>query len=327
MRPAQDGDEAAILELFGRSFHLDRSLDHWRWKYRRNPYGNGRITLATNAAGELLGQYCAYPVRLYRGGVVATIHQVGDTMTARGARGVGRGPTSVLARMARHFYATFCTGQVALNYGFNTGNIQQLSIRFVGAHKATEVSYLERAAGVARAPRGRLRRLLGGYRVREAARADLGGGLDELFAACRSDYGALVERDARYLRWRYFERPDLHYRMLLVERRDRLVGWGVFDRRDRDLVWGDALFRPEHADAAAELLEAAVRGTEPPVERVVAWFPPHPSWWRAVLGGLGFEARPEPQALGLMVVPFLDAEAPQWMGTSWYYTWGDSDLF
>jgi hypothetical protein len=332
MRAARDGDEAAILELFERSFHVGRSVEHWRWKYRRNPYGNGRITVATDAAGELLGQYCAYPVRLHHAGAVVPIHQVGDTMTARAARGIGRGPTSVLARMARHFYAAFCTGRVACNYGFNTGNIQQLSIRFVGAHKAAEVSYLERPAGAARPGGGRLRRLLGGYRVREAAATDLEGPLgarfDALFEDCRSAYGSLVERDARYLRWRYLERPDLRYRMLLVERRGRLVGWGVFDRRDLELAWGDALFLPEHADAASELLDAAVGAAgEPRVERVVAWFPPHPRWWRAVLTALGFATRPEPQALGLMVVPFLDAEAPRWMGSSWYYTWGDSDLF
>jgi hypothetical protein len=257
------------------------------------------------------------------------IHQVGDTMTARAARGVGRGPTSVYARAARHFYAAFCEGRVAFNYGFNTGNIQQLSIRFASAHKVAEVSYWELSAlGIARR-RSRLPPWLGGYRVREIrSPQELGSSFDDLYASTRDSYDSLVERDRRYLGWRYLERPDVRYRVLSLERRGRTVGWGVFARRDKDLVWGDALFDVGHANAARELLHAAIRDAdEPPPERVVAWFPPHPSWWSSALPGLGFAPRPEPQGLGLMVVPFLDSDAPRWAARSLYYTYGDSDLF
>jgi hypothetical protein len=175
----------------------------------------------------------------------------------------------------------------------------------------------------------RLRRLLDGLRVWQVHESrELGEEFDELFLASRDHYGALVERDSRYLRWRYLERPDASYSVLAVERRGRLCGWGVFARRQDDLVWGDALFRPEHAKTARDLLAEAVRRSgKPPVTRVVAWFPAHPSWWDHALGALGFASRPEPQGLGLMIVPFLDAEAHRWTGESWYYAYGDSDLF
>ena len=334
VRAAAAGDESAILELFASSFHVQRSLEHWRWKYRHNPYGNGRISLAFSPGGELVGQYCAYPVRLYRRSAgTAVIHQVGDTMTARAARGVGRGPTSVYARAARHFYATFCRGRVAFNYGFNTGNIQQLSIRFADAHKVAEVSYWELATDARTPRRGRLQRwldrFLDGYRVREiGSPQEMDPSFDDLYASTRDSYDSLIERDRSYLRWRYLERPDVRYRVLGLERRGRCVGWGVFARRDRDLIWGDALFDVDHASAAWELLQAALREAGAPrPERVVAWFSPHPSWWSSTLLELGFEARPEPQTLGLMVVPFLDPDAPRWAARSFYYAYGDSDLF
>ena len=334
VRAAAPGDESAILELFASSFHVQRSLEHWRWKYRQNPYGNGRISLAFSPARELVGQYCAYPVRLYRRSAgTAVIHQVGDTMTARAARGIGRGPTSVYARAARHFYAAFCRGRVAFNYGFNTGNIQQLSIRFADAHKVAEVSYWELDTTSWTPRRGRLRRwldgYLDGYKVREIGSAqEMGPSFDDLYASTRDSYDSLIERDRRYLGWRYLERPDVRYRVLGVERRGRCVGWGVFARRDRDLIWGDALFAVDHAGAARELLQAALRDAgDPRPERVVAWFSAHPSWWSSTLLELGFEARPEPQTLGLMVVPFLDPDAPRWAARSFYYAYGDSDLF
>jgi hypothetical protein len=330
VRAARDGDEPAILDLFARSFHTARSLEHWRWKYRENPYGNGRISLAFAPDGELVGQYCAYPVRLYRKGVGSVeIQQVGDTMTARAARAVGRGPTSVLARAARHFYVSFCDGRVAFNYGFNTGNIQQFGNRFLGVHRVADAPYREADPFQLPPPPGLLRRLLRSCSVREIrAPEDFDRRFDELFADCRDAYGAMVERDSRYLRWRYAERPDLRYQILVAERRGRLVGWAVFSRRDDTLVWGDALFRPDHSDTAGLVLAAASASPDrEPARRIVAWFPAHPGWWDEALRRLGFVHRPEPQQLALGVAPFLDADAPRWTAETLYYTYGDSDLF
>ncbi|HUP25686.1 MAG TPA: GNAT family N-acetyltransferase [Thermoanaerobaculia bacterium] len=330
VRVATASDAPAILDLFERCFHVERSPEHWQWKYQQNPYGNERVSLAVAPDGELVGQYCAYPVRLYRSdGGSSEIHQVGDTMTAPGVRGVGRGPTSLLVRMARHFYAAHCVERVAFNYGFNTGNIQQLSIRFVDAHKVTEVTYRERTVGARPTAGASWLHRLSGLRVREVGDpAELDDRFDELYARCRGRYGALVERDSRYLRWRYLERPDVSYRFLRVERRRRLVGWGVFAQRGSQLVWGDALFDPDHVATAGSLLDTAIDAVGAGnVDRIVAWFPPHPVWWHEALLGLGFGTAPEPQSLGLMVVPFLDADAPQWTGSSLYYSYGDSDLF
>ena len=33
------------------------------------------------------------------------------------------------------------------------------------------------------------------------------------------------------------------------------------------------------------------------------WFPPRSDWWGEILASLGFEGRPEPDDLGLTVVP------------------------
>ena len=145
IRGYRPGDEAAILELFRESFGVELSPEHWRWRYVENPRGGPRVSLAFAPGGELVCQYCAYPVR-WRGlppGVPVVGHQVGDTMTRRSARGVGRGPTSLLARTSRHFYLTHCHGRVAFNYGFNTGNITKFSTRYVGAQVVEDVPYRE----------------------------------------------------------------------------------------------------------------------------------------------------------------------------------------
>jgi hypothetical protein len=51
-RAYRDGDEEAILDLFARSFpHAPRTLEHFNWKYRENPFGNERISLTFDEGG------------------------------------------------------------------------------------------------------------------------------------------------------------------------------------------------------------------------------------------------------------------------------------
>ena len=148
--------------------------------------------------------------------------QIGDTMTDPAVRHVGRGPTSLLGRTMRYYYARFCETQVDFNYGINTGNIQRFSMAFVGARRLEDLPFhvLEVAAGP-RAPGGGLRARLAGWSERRADRFD--EGWDELFARVAPAYGMLVERDARYLDWRYRQCPDANYVVSACFRRGRLV--------------------------------------------------------------------------------------------------------
>jgi hypothetical protein len=331
IRPYEPGDETSILELFERAFHHRRDVAHWRWKYRDAPGGALRISVAVDGEGRVVTHYAGYPVAFHRAAAgepeILVGHQIGDTMTHPDARGVGRRSTSLLARTAGHFYAHFCAGRVAFNYGFNEGGVRRFSIRSLNAELVEPVSLRvrERSAGPDPAP-GPRRRLLGGLTAEPVAAVDQTW--DTFFDAVAPAYGFLVRRDARYLRWRYLGRPDVPYLVLAVRRRDRLVGWGVFARRERMLVWGDALVHPEHRDAVEILRDAAAadpiaHGTE----GILGWFPPRPAWFAAVLDDLGFRTEAEPQDLGLMCVPWLAPDAAASMRRVLYYTYGDGDLF
>jgi len=140
-------------------------------------------------------------------------------------------------------------------------------------------------------------------------------------------YGMLVERDARYLDWRYGRQPGGEYRVYACSHRGRLVAWSVFRRRQDALVWGDVLCDPRSPDAVRRLLAHALAQPEHAgVARVDTWATARPGWWRPLLRSIGFEERPDPQGLGLVFVPFeIDPAEP--MRTHLYYTMGDSDLF
>lgn len=331
VREFRDGDEALILPLFARSFHVERSAATFRWIYQSNPHGNRRISLAFAEDGALVAQYAGYPARFHRelgeGGSESlfALH-VGDTMTEPSVRSVGRGATSLLGRTVRHFYASYCEERVAFNYGVNTGNIQRFSMSFVGARRLEEVPYRWRdaRAPVPRTWRARLR----GYRVVRQRAVD--ARFDELFERVRRQYGLLVARDSAYLDWRYLGRPDSDYTLWAVWRRDRLLGWSVFRRRGENgerLAWGDALFDPAEPEAIDALFAGALAAAEHRgIEAVETWSPARPAWWAERIGGLGFESRPEPQGLGVVFVPFL-VDPEEMFLRQWYYTMGDFDLF
>jgi hypothetical protein len=252
-------------------------------------------------------------------------------MTDRRHRHVGRGPTSLLARTARHFYARRCEGRVAFNYGFNTGNIQRFSQLFVGARKVWDVElWSARAAELRLAPPRRFRP----YRATRIDRLD--AGFDLFFDRVAPRYGLLVERQARWLEWRYLRCPDGGYRFYRVDRGDRLVGWGVARADGARLLLGDALFDPDHLEGVSTLLRAitADAGGAPGTAaatardplRIEGWFSRHPRWWSARLEALGFVPGPEPQALGMVFVPFLECPEEE-LRTTYYLTMGDGDLF
>ena len=314
------GDEAPILDLFARAFpHAPRSLEHFRWKYRENPFGNERISLAFDD-GRLVAHYAGYVVPFFAYGEHLLAHQIGDTMTDVSVRHIGRGPTSVIGRTALDFYARFCEGQIAFNYGFNVGNIQKISLRYLRSDRVEPVTYR-----VAKPPRpiSRYARWMGGHQlelVRETTPE-----WDELFARCANAYRFLVRRDARYVRWRYLDCPDTQYAVVAIRKWRRLVGWIAFRIREDRFVWGDALFDPQHLDAVEVVLRHVVPSY--PVDTVEAWFPPRPRFFDETLQRLGFETRPEPQDLSVMCVPFAWPDVVPRMREDFYYTWGDSDLF
>ncbi len=332
IRSYRSGDEPAILELFRDSFGSDLSLERWAWKYHHNPRGGPRISLAFSPDGELACQYCAYPVR-WRGLPLAShadSHQVGDTMTRRSARAVGRGPTSLLARSARHFYLVNCRGRIAFNYGFNTGNIQKFSNRFLGVRQVEEVPYRElppdkrlRSKRQGKAPLSRNARLGGRYDLRRIVeRSGVGAEFDALFERVSDRYGLLVERSSEYLRWRYLACPAGGPELIAAYRRGRLAAWAAATRLPDRVEWGDALVDPAERRAVRALL-AEMRAPGLPV---TGWFSDRPRWLSRELDALGMVRRPEPQGLVTGLAPFVRGDAVSLMRKG-YYTKGDSDLF
>jgi hypothetical protein len=323
IRSYRAGDEEAILHLFPSCFFVQRSSEHWHWKYAENPWGNHQISVATAPDGALAAHYAGYSMPFWykdKGGAPRTFQalQMGDTMTHPDYRNTGRGKNSLLARTVRHFFALRRGGPYGFFYGFNTGPIQRFCSWFIGGSRVKPVGFWTRDCTPPPAkPRG--------YRIERVHHTEIS--FDQLFRRAAPHYRFLVKRDAQYVDWRYLRCPDAEFVVLTARRWGRLVAWSVFRRQENRLLWGDSLFRPRHTLAAAALLRAALTLPQHAgVERVEAWFPERPTWWSQTVESLGFQRQPHPDGLALMALPDSE-EATVEQLNDLYYTLGDSDLF
>lgn len=329
IRPYEEGDEEQILRLFQRVFGRERSMAHWRWKYRDNPEG-AQILLAVTDAGEVVGHYAAIPVR-------ATVDQkpfvfsiLADNMVDRDYRLGLKKPgisTSLLTKITQD-----CGdhARAAVMYGFPTPEMMRIAQRL-------NEFIPHQAVRLVRSVNGELRftswqRIVNLWRqvrypVRQVDRFD--SSVDRLWERCRHELRVATVRDARYLNWRYADCPDVKYRLLQAGGSMgfpvlgiAVLGLGMTDQAVACLM--DWLV-PSWAKGAADQLlgrsfeEARLAG----MKELRAWLPPSSPWHRYFLDR-GFQAV-ETDFIGVRsftpTVPFelLDAH--------WYYTMGDSDIY
>lgn len=329
IRPYCKGDEGEILPMFNKVFKVNRTLEHWRWKFRDNPYGSFKISTAFTEGSSLVAHYAGYPVPFYSAvnGVNNFLsYQIGDTMTSPGVRNIGLGKTGLLARTADHFYAKFCEDYVPFIYGFNTGHIKKLGMRYLGYSYIDPVAFWSKEVSKTSFIRPSLmNRIFGGYSVEEVSSVSEEWGL--FFEKVCNDYGFLVRRDEQYLTWRYLDCPDKVHRIFAVRKRGRLVGWSVFSAREKKIIWGDALFDRRFPEAPRYLLCRLFTDEFSGSGSIEGWFSRHPDWWGRQLESLGFQIGPEPNNLVPCFVIFGDPSIIETLRNYFYYTIGDSDLF
>ena len=278
----------------------------------------------------MAAHFAGYPVPFYSADTHTNIQSIqgGDTMTNPAFRNSGRGPTSLLSRVANCFYDKFCSGVVPFIYGFNTGTIRKFGERFLQYEYLPQVPYHVREANTVSSDLfGRILQRFKGIRVQEVHAAGLE--FDQFFKKVSRHYGLLVKRDGQYIQWRYLSCPERIHRLIVASRRGRMTGWGVFSLRGETLVWGDALCDPDNVQDMAFLLNHVVEAIrrESPVTRIEAWFSPVPEWWHNRLRDMGFLIADEPNKMAPCFKFFNQEFSTDYFRKHFYYTMGDSDLF
>jgi GT2 family glycosyltransferase len=327
IRTYQEGDESFILPAFNRTFDINRSMAHWQWKFKQQPYG-GPIVSTAWKAGILAGQYTTYPLTLSIGANRNVLVQhAGDTFIVPTYRDIGRGKNGLLTRVFRLIERVYFEQKVYFIYGFCTGHIRRLGQLFLGyvADKPVFMWQLSVAHIQKYRKANSLFTNLGGYQV--SRHEKVGDWADQVFDHVRKDYPWLTLRDKSYLRWRYEQHPDFQYFFYLTKHWGKPVGWWLVRQDGDQLSIGDALFGRDTATKAMAAGLSRMLQDLPEIQHAEGWFSETPVWWNEILRTAGFVKTREVNNLYLCIVPYSGEIKPVDIEEHFYFTWGDSDLF
>ena len=331
IRPYQPGDETQILSLFRRIFGVDRSLEHWRWKFQDNPAGQ-QIILAVADTGEIIGQHAGLPVRVAKGEeTFLFVHSVDAMVDPRFRQGLNRQRlmVSLLVRHDREFLGGG-PGKGSIGYGFpNRLNYRLL----VGTNTCEALHPVIQLGKEFTGPGADLRgtrRRAGSWRYRIDQVVRLEPSFDQVWHQCHQDLALAAIRDSQYLNWRYADCPDVSYTILVAT--DRFTGRPsgaavlrlVLPGRPVALLM-DWLVPSGREDLAQMLLDhchalALASG----LQRIEAWFPEYTTQYH-FFTGRGYESAPT--TYHLIARQCAPEPLLKWIRDHWYYTMGDSDIF
>lgn len=246
----RDGDEHAILELFRTVFGKSRSLPHWTWQFKQNPYGGPFVSLARREDdGAVVGSYSVMPVMLNVLGRAVLGCQSVDTAVHPDHRG-----QRVFEHTASDCYAWCASQGVKAVIGFPNANsypgfvrtLDWRRIAFPVQHtlRLSVGAPLRKALGVPMLPglgdaayRSTLRARLGSRlaMVRRLGAGALGfhtanevpESYAELWNGWRSQEVLSIWKDADYLRWRYDRNPDHRFTHFWLAEGNRMLAFAV----------------------------------------------------------------------------------------------------
>ena len=321
IRPFEPGDETEVNRGFNETFHLDRSLDEWAWKFP--PQESGRLIMLAEIDDALVAHYAGMPLRFTIDGREWSAAQIVDVFSTRAAR---RGFTrkGVWVRTVEEFFSVFGeSGRATLLYGFPSPRPLRLGVLQLGydAVEPQPICYLSRRPGPSSS--GWRRRL---YRAELAA--DWEPRLDRLWMKVRGDYPVAAIRDADRALHRFAGHPTIHYhRFLVLPRFSREpVAFVVFRSDEGRCRWVDLLWDHRHPgalDLIDHLSSGLARQTGAEIEEL--WLNGDPKGRDRLTAG-GFEMSEVPGKLVMVARAFdeeLDIGA---LDGRVYLTMADADL-
>ena len=263
-----DGDRHLALGAFQR--HLNPHYDETRfdWLYRQNPYGRGRLWVATESnGGALVGIAAAFRRQVSISGRERRAWVLGDFCVTDGHRSLG--PALALQRaclaVTAEDGAAFCydfpsAGMMAVYRRLGIKPLGQM-IRFVRplgievrlrqvAGDSPATIPLRALARTIMAPRGRRRARAAGLEI-SLYEKPFNEDFSELYRRFAAQQGVMLGRSAEYLNWRYRANPVHRHQVLTARVTGRLEGYAIFTEDGQVMTVMDMLAGADHGVVAA----------------------------------------------------------------------------
>jgi len=338
-RRYQPGDEHDLLALFNRVFGKQRSLEHWRWQFERNPYAPPTIIVARRESdGLLAGSHVIMPIALNTGGTRVLAGHTLDLVVHEDFRRQGLFETT-----ARECFAWCLERGLRAVIAFPNSQSYPGFVRSLKWSRILDPERWELRTG--------LRGLLGGARLaraltwapdmgwRQLTRARLGPGADwsvewrrtvpedhdTLWLECASELKLSLWKDKEYLTWRYDLNPDHEFEYVTLREDARLCAVAVVWREaGRCMICEWISRRAAGPRLGRALVREVCAGSLRRGDDRVSFVGHDDGYFASCLGGFRMRLAPESvlTGRGLEDGP-LDALVRD--GQNWTVTYGDAD--
>lgn len=201
-------DEAGVRSLFAVCFGRELSHEEWTWKYLRPPLGSA-AAVATSGE-DIIAHYGGLKVRFRMKGQIYDVFQPCDVMTHPKYRARIFSRRGAMIRAGEYFYGS---NPMDFAFGFPNERHAILGTRQLGYTEHGYVTVLTK-----KAPRLSLKP--SPFLKYEAGWDSLDSvEIDDLLAQVRDDPGLTIEKDSRYIFWRYRDNPVREYKAIMVRAR------------------------------------------------------------------------------------------------------------
>ncbi|SCY49107.1 GNAT family N-acetyltransferase [Alkaliphilus peptidifermentans] len=229
VREYKIGDENQILELFNSTFNMNRSMEHWYWKFRDNPFNTSIIALAEEDK-HIIGQCTLLPSLMKIGDHNIMGGQSIDAMIHKNHRRRG-----YYEKLSLYSYELGMERNIPFRYSFPSPSTLEGIIRKLGGTLVCNIpvyiqiynvnsfaSIFIKNQGLARLlsqpltaflkiiKRSKIKKRLT-YDIKKVNEFD--SSFDELWDKYKDMYSNLSIRSSNYLNWRIRNHPDIEYQV------------------------------------------------------------------------------------------------------------------
>lgn len=321
IRPLRAGDDAPALALHRKSFLPYRSESWWDWRYHGCPGSECTMVGAFTPEGQCLAMFGGVRLPFLLEGEECFVISNGDSAVDADLRRGLSGPR-LLRRVSAAFLETFGGGTTKLIFGFPEPPLRRFCYRFrVGEHLTDMLFLVHDLQREPPSPAGIEVRVVQSF----SAEAD------QLWSTCRTEFGAAIVRDERYLNYRFRDHPGVDYDLL--EARDARSGALRGIAALREGGWDPAIaslsewlvpLGDEEAEAAlvGEAMRWARRRGR---QKLVSWFPAMNGRTRRFQVAYGFYLYPTPY-IEIFTAYEIGVDR-LWLYEHFYQTMGDIEFF
>jgi len=199
-RDYESGDEYQILSLYKQVTGGEMSLDFWKWKFERGPFGKGIIKLMFDG-DKLIGHYSVIPMNIeIQSWPVRAVFSL-NTLTHPDYQGQG-----IFTCLARETYKECQHLGFRLVYGFPNGNAYHGLTKRLGWQGFGKMNLLHKGLQE-EAYRPQLSKHV--HKIYQIER--FGEDINTLWHEVEGEYNVIVPRSKEFLNWRYVEHPQVNY--------------------------------------------------------------------------------------------------------------------